>query len=93
MLENIISEWISCINKYYEMNRNRNDHYNCVSPIIDDKLKNDMYEFVGANKTLVQEQANTFIAQSHPQAYYTSRKLTEILIQEGSQGFDCVIKD
>ncbi|EXX64529.1 kinase-like domain-containing protein [Rhizophagus irregularis DAOM 181602=DAOM 197198] len=94
MLENIITEWIRCINKYYEMNGDQNyENYNYLVPNIDDKLKNDMYEFVEANKTLVQEQANTFIAQSHPQAYYTSRKLTEILIQEGSQGFDCVIKD
>ncbi|PKK57867.1 hypothetical protein RhiirC2_797264, partial [Rhizophagus irregularis] len=28
-----------------------------------------------ANKTLVQEQANTSIMQSHPQAFYTSRLL------------------
>uniref|UniRef100_U9SFY3 Uncharacterized protein n=1 Tax=Rhizophagus irregularis (strain DAOM 181602 / DAOM 197198 / MUCL 43194) TaxID=747089 RepID=U9SFY3_RHIID len=47
-----------------------------------------MLEFVEANKTLVQEQANTSIMQSHPQAYYTSRKFTEILTQEGTQGLD-----
>ena len=52
-----------------------------------------MLEFVEANKALVQEQANTSIMQSHPQAYYTSRKLTEILVQEESQGFDCMIED
>ncbi|RGB25482.1 hypothetical protein C1646_771649 [Rhizophagus diaphanus] len=82
---------IKCIDKYYEMNRDQNykNYKYVIVPNIDDKLKNDMFEFVEANKTLVQEQANTFIAQSHPQAYYTSRKLTEILIQEGSQGFDC----
>uniref|UniRef100_U9UAJ2 Uncharacterized protein n=1 Tax=Rhizophagus irregularis (strain DAOM 181602 / DAOM 197198 / MUCL 43194) TaxID=747089 RepID=U9UAJ2_RHIID len=47
-----------------------------------------MEEFVEADKALLQEQANAFIMQSHPQAYYTSRKLTEILVQEESQGFD-----
>ncbi|CAB4380747.1 unnamed protein product [Rhizophagus irregularis] len=93
MLENIISEWIRCINKYYEVNRNGNYEY---LPNVDNKLKNDMFEFVEANKSLEHNQANTFIIQSqlsHPQAYYASCKLTEILVQEESQGFDCMIED
>ncbi|CAB4390889.1 unnamed protein product [Rhizophagus irregularis] len=77
MLENIISEWIRCINKYYEINRDGNYIYEVSN--IDNKLKDDMLEFIKANKTLVQEQANASIIQSHTQAYYTSRKLTEIL--------------
>ncbi|PKK64371.1 hypothetical protein RhiirC2_756801, partial [Rhizophagus irregularis] len=44
-----------------------------------------MFEFVETNKILVQEQANTSIMQFHPQAYYTSRKFTEILAQEKSE--------
>ncbi|POG66371.1 hypothetical protein GLOIN_2v1879909 [Rhizophagus irregularis DAOM 181602=DAOM 197198] len=88
MLENIISEWIRCINKYYNINREGNYEYKVSN--IDNQLENDMFEFVEANKTLVQEQENTFIIQSHPQAYYTSRKLTEIL---ETQGFECVIED
>ncbi|GBC19526.2 kinase-like domain-containing protein [Rhizophagus irregularis DAOM 181602=DAOM 197198] len=86
MLENIISEWIRCINKYYEVNRDENYKYRLLN--IDDQLTNDMLEFVEANKSLVQKQVNTSIIQSHPQAHFTSRKLTEILVQVESQGFD-----
>ncbi|RGB41670.1 kinase-like domain-containing protein, partial [Rhizophagus diaphanus] len=79
MLENIISKWIRCINEYYKVNSDGNHTFEI--PNIDDQSKDDMIEFVEANKTLVQEQeqANTFITQTHPQAYYTSRKLAEIL--------------
>ncbi|CAB4380694.1 unnamed protein product [Rhizophagus irregularis] len=91
MLENIISEWIRCINEYYRINRDGNYRYEVLD--INNQLKDDMFEFVEANKALVQEQANTSIIQSHSQAYYTSRKLTEILVQEESQGFDCKIED
>ncbi|CAB5357347.1 unnamed protein product [Rhizophagus irregularis] len=90
MLENIISEWIRCINKYYEINRDGN--YEWEVPNIDNKLKDDMFEFIKANKTLVQEQASASITQSHTQAYYTSRKLTEILVQEKSDCFECMVK-
>ncbi|POG70762.1 kinase-like domain-containing protein, partial [Rhizophagus irregularis DAOM 181602=DAOM 197198] len=76
MLENIISEWIRCINEYYEINRDGDYKFKVSN--VDDQLKDDMIEFVEANKTLVQEQANTSIIQYHPQAYYTSRRLTEI---------------
>ncbi|RGB28200.1 kinase-like domain-containing protein, partial [Rhizophagus diaphanus] len=76
MLENTISEWIECVNEYYRLNRNGNYQ------IINNQLTNDMFEFVAADKTLVQEQVNTSIMQSHSQEYYTSRKFTEILVQE-----------
>ncbi|CAB5366027.1 unnamed protein product [Rhizophagus irregularis] len=59
MLENIISEWIRCIDKFYETNRDGNYVYRVLN--IDDQLKNDMLEFVKANKALVQEQVNTSI--------------------------------
>ncbi|CAB4373356.1 unnamed protein product [Rhizophagus irregularis] len=77
MLEDIISEWIRCINEYYEANRDGNYEFEVSN--MDNKLKDDMFEFIKANKTLVQEQANASIIQSHTQAYYTSRKFTEIL--------------
>ncbi|GBC47033.1 kinase-like domain-containing protein [Rhizophagus irregularis DAOM 181602=DAOM 197198] len=83
MLENIVSEWVRCINEYYKINRD--GIYRYVVPNIDNQLKDDMFEFVETNKILVQEQANTSIMQSHPQAYYTSRKFTEILAQEKSE--------
>ncbi|PKC65102.1 hypothetical protein RhiirA1_461467 [Rhizophagus irregularis] len=38
-----------------------------------------MLEFILANEALGQEQENTSIISTHPQAYYTSRKLTEML--------------
>ncbi|EXX68606.1 Kin1p [Rhizophagus irregularis DAOM 197198w] len=91
MLENIISEWIRCINEYYKVNMDGN--YKFIVPNIDGQLKNDMLKFVEANKALVEEKANTSMIQYHSQACYTSRKLTEILVQEGSQGFDCMIED
>ncbi|CAB5342837.1 unnamed protein product [Rhizophagus irregularis] len=90
MLEKIISEWIRCINEYYKVNRDGNYKYEV--PNINNKLKNIMLEFVEANKASVQEKTNTSVIH-HPQACYTSRKLTEILVQEESQGFDCMIKD
>ena len=88
MLEYIISRWIRCINEYYEINRDENYRFEVSN--VDNQLKNDMIEFVEANKALEQGQAST---QYHSQAYYTSRKLTEILVQEESQGFDCMIED
>ncbi|CAB5357417.1 unnamed protein product [Rhizophagus irregularis] len=77
MLENIISEWIRCINEYYEINRDGNYKYQVLN--IDNQSEVDMFEFIKANKTLVQEQANASIIQPHTQAYHTSRKLIEIL--------------
>jgi serine/threonine protein kinase len=88
MLENIISEWIRCIDKYYEFNRDGN--YKFVVLDIDSQLKNDMLEFVKANEALVQKQVNNIsIIQSHSQAYYKSRKITEIL--DESKCLDCMI--
>ncbi|PKY16463.1 hypothetical protein RhiirB3_521192 [Rhizophagus irregularis] len=91
MLENILSEWNKCISEYYRINRDGN--YKYVVFGINSQFENDMLEFVEADKALIQEQANTSVIQSHSQAYYKSRKLTEILVQEESQGFDCVIED
>ncbi|CAB4474459.1 unnamed protein product [Rhizophagus irregularis] len=91
MLENIISEWIRCINKHYEINRDGNYKYEVFD--IDNQLKNDMFEFVEANKALWQEQASTSIIQSHSQAYYTSRSLTEILAKEDSECLECIIEN
>jgi serine/threonine protein kinase len=98
MLENIISEWIRCINEYYEINRDGNYSFDILN--IDNQLGNDLLEFVKADKFLEQKQANTIIQshsndsiiQTHSLAYYTSRKLTEILYQfETSEYFDCEI--
>ncbi|POG66267.1 hypothetical protein GLOIN_2v1780764 [Rhizophagus irregularis DAOM 181602=DAOM 197198] len=97
MLENIITEWIRCINEFYETNRDGN--YNYRVPGISNHLKNDIFEFVKA--ALVQEQANTSIIQFHPQAYYISRNVTkeieksknvsERVVQENSDLLDCII--
>jgi serine/threonine protein kinase len=95
MLENIISQWIDCINEYYRMNKDEN--YIIIPPIDNQQLRNDMLEFVEANTgtasgteaNLEQDQGNTSITQSHLQEYYTSRKLTTgILIQENSEDED-----
>jgi hypothetical protein len=92
-LEYKISEWIRCIGKYYEYNRD--GKYRSQVPNVDNNLKNDMLEFVEANNTLAQKQANIFtIVQFHSQAYYTSRilnftskKSNEILESEDSQTY------
>jgi serine/threonine protein kinase len=88
MLENIISEWIRCINEYYEINSDGNNTFKVIN--IDNKLEDDMLEFVKANEALVQKRANNnSILQSHSQAYYKSRKITEIL--DESKCLDCMI--
>jgi serine/threonine protein kinase len=87
MLENIISEWIRCINEYYSVNRN--GEYKFEVPNIDNQLKDDMLEFVKEKEALVQKQTNTSIIQSHSQACYKSRKLTEIL--DESECLDCIV--
>ncbi|GBC08409.1 hypothetical protein RclHR1_00810001 [Rhizophagus clarus] len=79
--EYMISEWIRCINEYYKINRDGNHKF--MPPNVDNKLKDDMLEFVKADNTLVQEQANiSTTVQSHSQAYYTSRNITEIVNSE-----------
>ncbi|CAB5366226.1 unnamed protein product [Rhizophagus irregularis] len=100
ILENIISDWIRCVNKYYELNRDVNYIYGV--PDIDNQLKNNMLEFVKANEALVQEQANTSIIQSHSQEYYTSRNVSkeieksknvsESFVQEYSDLVECIVK-
>jgi serine/threonine protein kinase len=99
MLENIISEWIKCINEYYRINW-EGDYTFKASNI--DELEDDMLEFVKANKALEQKQANTSIIQLeqkqanasiiqfHSQTYYKSRKLTEIL-DRSNECLDCMI--
>ncbi|GBB97619.1 hypothetical protein RclHR1_30140001 [Rhizophagus clarus] len=89
-LEYRISEWIRCFNEHYRINGYRNNYEIEVSNF-DNELKNDMSEFVLANKKLVQEKADTSITQSHSQAYYTSRKLTEILLKEDSDYLEYMI--
>ncbi|RIA92889.1 kinase-like domain-containing protein [Glomus cerebriforme] len=88
-LEDIISQWLRCINKHYKIN-NENDEY-IITEVsdIDIQSRSDMNEFVKANKSnesSTQEQNNN----SHPQASYTSRLLTEI-IEKTSEGLDCII--
>ncbi|GBB99141.1 hypothetical protein RclHR1_03430002 [Rhizophagus clarus] len=90
-LEHEVSEWIRCISKFYKINRDGNHMYKVSD--VNDKLYNDMLEFVKANNTLVQEQTNvSTIIQPHSQAYYTSRNITKFLVKEDSECFECIIK-
>ncbi|EXX50138.1 Skt5p [Rhizophagus irregularis DAOM 197198w] len=88
-LEYKISEWIKCIDEYYRTNRDGDYRRNV--PNIDSKFRSDMSEFVKVSDNSVQEQTNISIVQSHPQAYYTSRNLTEILFKDDSEHLDCMI--
>jgi serine/threonine protein kinase len=95
-LENTISEWLSCFDKY-DMNggffRVVHDEYN----IDNSQISSIMREFA---KDLVQRQANTSTMQSHPQAYYKSRLLEkvnetsdkEVIFSSKSECLDCEIK-
>jgi serine/threonine protein kinase len=89
ILENIISDWIRCINEYYRVNRDGNYAFKVSD--INNQLEDDMLEFVDANKAIEQKQANdtSIIKQSHSQAYYKSRKVTEIL--DESKCLNCMI--
>ncbi|EXX60799.1 hypothetical protein RirG_176600 [Rhizophagus irregularis DAOM 197198w] len=89
IIENTISEWLRSINEYYIFNSEDEQSYEV--PNIGNQLRNDMYEFIKANRDLMQEQANISVLQTHPQAYYTSRLLTEILYQNNSECLDCII--
>ncbi|RIA97739.1 kinase-like domain-containing protein [Glomus cerebriforme] len=109
VLENIISQWLSYVNKYYELNGDGDDEIIINGLIINEiiiyemlvnnnknienQFRSDMYEFIEANKVLTQEPANTSIIQFHSRACYTSRLLIEILDQRNSDCFDCVIED
>ncbi|GBC06763.1 hypothetical protein RclHR1_07020006 [Rhizophagus clarus] len=90
-LEYEISEWIRCISKFYEINRDGNEKYRV--PDANNKLYGDMLEFVKANNTLAQEQTNiSTIVQLHSQAYYTSRNITKILVKENSECLEYIIE-
>ncbi|GBB94417.1 hypothetical protein RclHR1_02350016 [Rhizophagus clarus] len=90
-LEHEISEWIRCISKFYEINRDGNDMYQV--PDVNNKLYDNMLEFVKANNTLAQEQINiSTIVQHHSQAYYTSRNITKILVKENSECLEYIIE-
>jgi serine/threonine protein kinase len=84
-LEYKISEWIRCIDQHYRISSENREF---VISNIDNELRNDMLEFVKANNALVQQEANISTTQSHPQACYTSRKLTEIFLKENSGYLD-----
>ncbi|GES83946.1 kinase-like domain-containing protein [Rhizophagus clarus] len=89
-IEHKLSEWIRCIDEYYQINRNVN--YNLKVPNVDSKSESDMLEFVEANNYLEQEQAcDTIIVHSCPQAYYMSRELTEIRFKEDSDYLEYMI--
>jgi serine/threonine protein kinase len=62
ILENIISEWIRCINEYYKINRDGKYTFQVLK--VNGKLKDDMFEFVKANEALIQIQTNTSIIES-----------------------------
>lgn len=95
-LEYIISQWLRCINQYYELNKknggNIEDGNNDAKFLSFDmfQFKNDIFEFVKANNTLSQEKTDTSIIQFHSQAFYTSRSFTEISYQH-SECLDCAI--
>ncbi|CAB4478581.1 unnamed protein product [Rhizophagus irregularis] len=76
MLEDIISEWIGCINDYYIFNRDGNRIFEV--PNIDKKLKNDMLEFVKADKALTQAEANL----TQKEANLTQEKVNTSIIQQ-----------
>ncbi|CAB4380485.1 unnamed protein product [Rhizophagus irregularis] len=85
MLENIISKWIEYITNDKFCEKDSGGNYKYVIFDIDIQLRNDMLEFIEADRTLT----NASILQPHPQACYTSRKFS----QEESRGFDCMIED
>ncbi|CAB5360114.1 unnamed protein product [Rhizophagus irregularis] len=93
IIENTISEWLRCINDYYTLNAEDDEDNKqiYIIPNIDIQLRNDMHEFIKANRVLTQEQANISVSQTHPQACYISRLLTEILYQNNSECLDCII--
>ncbi|GES87980.1 kinase-like domain-containing protein [Rhizophagus clarus] len=90
-LENEVSEWIRCINEFYETNKDGVHKYRVSG--VNGKLYNDMLEFIKDNNTLEQEQTDIpIIIQPHSQACYTSRNITKVLVKENSECLECVIK-
>ncbi|GBB98429.1 hypothetical protein RclHR1_03220022 [Rhizophagus clarus] len=81
-LEYIISQWLKCVNKYYDELNEGDSDIEFKHNIETSQFKDDIDEFVNANKTLStlsQEQTDTsIIQQSHSQACYTSRLLNEM---------------
>ncbi|RGB21343.1 kinase-like domain-containing protein, partial [Rhizophagus diaphanus] len=90
-LENDMLEFVE-VNKALAQEQENTSNIQSFNKI-DNQLENNMLEFVEVIKALAQEQTNTSIMQSHPQAYYTSRKLTEIFFQDESEGLELAIKD
>ncbi|PKY36832.1 hypothetical protein RhiirB3_421226, partial [Rhizophagus irregularis] len=80
IIENTISEWLRCINEYYKSNgEDEQPRYEVFN--IDNQLKNDMHEFIKANRVLTQEQDNISVLQTHPQAYYITACLLKFYIK------------
>ncbi|RIA88831.1 hypothetical protein C1645_877107 [Glomus cerebriforme] len=94
-LRDIISQWLICVNEYYEVNSisNKNTRFIKVSSDIVYQFRNDAYEFIEA-KALAHEQVDTSNIQFHPQACYTCRAITEISDQKDFGSLEsCAIKD
>jgi serine/threonine protein kinase len=87
-LEHIISQWLRCVNKFYESNEKNDRVFKYIKDI--KQFKNDINEFVKANDELLQEQTDTSIIKFHPQAYYSSQLITKI---QNSECLDCVINN
>jgi hypothetical protein len=79
ILENIITEWLDCFNRYVII---KGAEYikvaNYVTNISNSQLLDIMREFSKDSMHSIPKQANTFIVQSHPQAYYKSRLLEKV---------------
>ncbi|GBC07280.1 hypothetical protein RclHR1_07360003 [Rhizophagus clarus] len=90
-LEHKISVWVRCVSKFYEVNIDGNYKYQV--PDVNNKLYDEMLEFVKANDTLAQEQTNiSTIVQLHSQANYTSRNITKILVKENSECLEYIVE-
>ncbi|GES83614.1 kinase-like domain-containing protein [Rhizophagus clarus] len=76
-LEYKISEWIRCINEHYKININITKDYECTKSNMDNKIKDELLEFINADNTLVKKQASVSNIQSHLQIDYTSYNFTK----------------
>ena len=79
ILENNITEWLDCFNRY-EMIKGIGyiKEANYVTNISNSQLVDIIREFSKDSMHSKQKQANAFIVQSHPQAYYKSRLLEKV---------------
>ena len=79
ILENIITEWLDCFNRYEII---KGVEYikeaDYATNISNSQLLDIMREFSKDSMHSKQKQANTFIVQSHLQAYYKSRLLEKV---------------